>query len=46
MPFLILWEEVSLKENKKRDKPKKNDLSQSVLKAGLEPARAFLPTGF
>ena len=28
-----------LQQNKKRDKSKKNDLSQLVLKAGLEPAR-------
>ena len=35
-----------LKGNKKRDKSKKNDLSQSVQKAGLEPARALLPIGF
>ena len=26
-------------KNKKRDKPKKEDLSRCVLKAGLEPAR-------
>ena len=32
--------------NKKRDKSKKNDLSHLVLKAGLEPARTLLLTGF
>ena len=35
-----------LKGNKKRDKSKKIDLSQSVLKMGLEPIRALLLTGF
>jgi len=35
-----------LKENKKRDKPKKIDLSRSVQKTGLEPVRTFLSTGF
>ena len=32
--------------NKKRDKPKKVDLSRCVLKAGLEPARTLLFIGF
>jgi site-specific DNA recombinase len=35
-----------LKGNKKRDKSKKIDLSRLVLKMGLEPIRALLPTGF
>lgn len=35
-----------LQRNKKRDKSKKVDLSQLVLKAGLEPARPLLTTGF
>ena len=34
------------RRNKKRDKSKKVDLSQLVLKAGLEPARPLLTTGF
>ena len=34
------------KGNKKRDKSKKEDLSRLVLKTGLEPVRALLPTGF
>ena len=34
------------KKNKKRDKPKKEDLSRSVLEAGLEPARTLLLIGF
>jgi DNA invertase Pin-like site-specific DNA recombinase len=40
-PILLKIASVNkgLKENKKRDKPKKIDLSRSVLKAGLEPAR-------
>ena len=32
--------------NKKRDKSKKEDLSRSVLEAGLEPARTLLFIGF
>ena len=34
------------RKNKKRDKPKKEDLSRSVLKTGLEPVRTLLSTGF
>ena len=34
------------RKNKKGDKPKKEDLSRSVLKAGLEPARTLLFIGF
>ena len=34
------------RKNKKRDKSKKEDLSRSVLKAGLEPARTLLFIGF
>ena len=34
------------RKNKKRDKSKKEDLSRVVLKAGLEPARPLLTTGF
>ena len=33
-------------KNKKRDKPKKEDLSRCVLKTGLEPVRTLLSTGF
>ena len=34
------------RKNKKRDKSKKEDLSRSVLEAGLEPARTLLFIGF
>ena len=34
------------RKNKKRDKSKKEDLSRSVLEAGLEPARTLLLIGF
>ena len=34
------------KENKKRDKSQKQDLSRCVLEAGLEPARTLLFIGF
>ncbi len=37
--FKIASVNKGLKRNKKRDKSKKDDLSQLVLKAGLEPAR-------
>jgi site-specific DNA recombinase len=44
--FKIASVNKGCKGNKKRDKSKKNDLSRLVLKAGLEPARPLLTTGF
>jgi hypothetical protein len=43
---LLLIFQTEQNPNEKRDKPKKEDLSRSVLKAGLEPARTLLFIGF